>query len=582
MQHIHRAHRLKTWARLSGVMLLLSALFAVLPARAAGQSFVAGTTYYVSPDGRDSNAGTSDQTAWKTIQHALALAGPGATVRLAPGTYAEDLVSQRSGSADAPITITGPASAVLKGNGAARVFVITHDYLVLDGFTIDGRHGNAYRDKLVYVLGTQPRRGVTGLAIRNMTLSNAGGECIRLRYFARGNQISHNRIGPCGRDDFPRGTWGGRGKNGEGIYIGTAPEQRGDGKNPTRDADASLGNWIHHNVINTEGNECVDIKEAATANIVEYNDCTGQRDPNSAGFDSRGSGNIFRYNVAVGNSGGGIRLGGDGARDGTQNDVYYNEITSNAAGGIKVERAPQGMVCGNTMRGNRGGDAFGSRGKQINPTAACPASVARPVGGAGARGGDGAAPPLPPVLIPAAPAPAQPTTVPPPTAVPPPPTAVPAPPPAAAASASVLRIDGDDNTILEAEQASGVSGTFQRVASPDRSGGASMKTTSPSDSALIFTLDLDNGGTFYVWLLSNGARALDDGVWVSGDDDARLPVAVDGRTTWQRTRTMLRLGDGTHRFVVGAHAEGVEIDAVILVKDDDYRPSDGDLTRVSP
>lgn len=34
--------------------------------------------------------------------------------------------------------------------------------------------------------------------------------------------------------------------------------------------------------------------------------------------------------------------------------------------------APQGLVCGNTMSGNTGGNSVGTYAGQFNPTAACP------------------------------------------------------------------------------------------------------------------------------------------------------------------------------------------------------------------
>ena len=52
----------------------------------------------------------------------------------------------------------------------------------------------------------------------------------------------------------------------------------------------------------------LDIKEGSSFNIVEYNKCTGQRDPNSGGLDSRGNDNIFRYNEIYDNLGAGVRL----------------------------------------------------------------------------------------------------------------------------------------------------------------------------------------------------------------------------------------------------------------------------------
>ncbi len=91
-----------------------------------------------------------------------------------------------------------------------------------------------------------------------MSVKNAGGECIRLRYQTRRNEIAYSQISNCGRYDF---AFRGGGKNGEGIYIGTAPEQRGAHGSSDRSVDASNANHVHHNVIDTKGNECVDIKE---------------------------------------------------------------------------------------------------------------------------------------------------------------------------------------------------------------------------------------------------------------------------------------------------------------------------------
>ena len=160
--------------------------------------------------------------------------------------------------------------------------------------------------------------------------------------------------------------------NGEGIYIGTAPEQRSDGKNPTSDPDESSSNWIHDNIFDTQGNECVDIKEGSSGNIVENNKCTGQKDAESGGLDARGSNNIFRFNEVYANVGAGVRLGGDASQDGIDNDVYQNTIKDNKNGGIKFQRKPQGKICGNTMSGNTSGNAVGTFASSFTPTKACP------------------------------------------------------------------------------------------------------------------------------------------------------------------------------------------------------------------
>lgn len=311
---------------------------------------------------------TASPNEKNSIQNALNQAQPGQTVCLQSGTYLQDIVSVRNGTASAPITITGPKDAVVKGGGNGRVIEINHDYITLSGFTVDGLFGSSssqsgYRDKLLYAIGKTAGDGVNGLKVQNMTFKNAGGECIRLKYLAQNNEISSCNISDCGIYDFK---FNAGGKNGEGIYIGTAPEQLS--KNPSSVVDASSNNWIHNNVINTNGNEGVDIKEGSTGNIVEYNTVSGQTDPNSGGLDSRGDGNTFRYNTVSGSAGAGVRLGGDGSY-GKNNNVYGNTLTNNKYGAIKIQIAPQGTICGNILSGN--GSGVGSYGSQYNYTSVC-------------------------------------------------------------------------------------------------------------------------------------------------------------------------------------------------------------------
>ncbi|MEU9734800.1 DUF1565 domain-containing protein [Streptomyces sp. NPDC048002] len=327
-----------------------------------------GHDIYVSPRGSDTNPGTR-RAPFAGIQRALDVAGPGSTVHLAPGRYLQDFVSRSHG-----VTLTGPSSAVVQGSGQGRAIgEIQHDRVRLTGFTIDGLVGDAdeksgYRKKLLYVMSLTPGDGVDGLRITRMTFRNAGEECVRLRYLVTGAEVAHNRITGCGVWDF---RFADGGKVGEGVYLGTAPEQQGLNGAPDDRPDVSRDNWIHHNRIDTQGNECVDIKENSTANLVEHNDCTGQRDPNSAGLDARGSGNTFRANRSHHNVGAGVRVGGDTPTDGTGNTIEGNVLLSNAAGGIKFEATPQGRVCGNTLAGNTGGDATGTYGHEYEPSRPC-------------------------------------------------------------------------------------------------------------------------------------------------------------------------------------------------------------------
>ncbi|MFF3617028.1 sigma-70 family RNA polymerase sigma factor [Streptomyces sp. NPDC002580] len=69
-------------------------------------------TYFVSSSGSDSNPGTSAGSAFRTLQKAADLAGPGDTVAVMNGTYTEPrkgsnvLTIKRSGRPGAPITFT--------------------------------------------------------------------------------------------------------------------------------------------------------------------------------------------------------------------------------------------------------------------------------------------------------------------------------------------------------------------------------------------------------------------------------------------------------------------------------------------
>ncbi len=308
-------------------------------------------TYFISPSGDNKNSGKTPQNAFKTIQHAINFARANETIILLKGKYYEDIKSIRSGKKDKPIKIMGMNGAILKGKKRAYIFEINHSYIELINFTIDGKEKNAssqnnYRDKLIYIKGKK-NIGVTGIKIVGMKLQNALGECIRIKYFASNNEVAYNIIQNCGIRDFvfKRGK-----KNGESIYIGTAPKQIREGKNPTKDIDTSHQNWIHHNTIISFGSECIDIKEGSHHNIIEHNICTNQMDPNLGGISIRGNNNIVRNNIIFDNTGVGIRTGGNSINDGIENNIYENYLSNNKQGALKIMSAPnKNEICGNQI-----------------------------------------------------------------------------------------------------------------------------------------------------------------------------------------------------------------------------------------
>ncbi len=335
-----------------------------------------GIQYYVSPDGDNNNSGLSSSSPFRSIQHALQLARPGDTIHLGPGHYYQDVYTVRDGEPGKPITVVGTEHAVVHGLTSNRIFQVHHDYISLIGFTIDGLRRNAepnrmgaFREKLLYVIGYDVRDGVQHLRVLGMTFRNAGEECLRIKYFARHNEIAYSTFHDCGIWDF---VFQAHGVVGEAVYLGTSSKQWDI--NLTIEPDVTAQNWVHHNVFDTQGNECVEAKEGTEHNIIEYNICTGQKDPNSGGIVSRGKANIIRYNEIYDNVGAGIRLGGhlvDGVQYGVDNEVYGNIIYGNEAGGLKIVVEGQGRVCGNKVEDNAAGAVSGAFGADYDPIAPC-------------------------------------------------------------------------------------------------------------------------------------------------------------------------------------------------------------------
>lgn len=100
-------------------MLLVSAL-AGSGHCAESESSLAPATgpIYVSLQGDDRNDGSSPEKALRTIVAAMGRARPGSTVLIGPGRYYEQVVTQRGGAPNAPVTITsyhGPVT--IDGSG---------------------------------------------------------------------------------------------------------------------------------------------------------------------------------------------------------------------------------------------------------------------------------------------------------------------------------------------------------------------------------------------------------------------------------------------------------------------------------
>ncbi|MBI5869588.1 MAG: right-handed parallel beta-helix repeat-containing protein [Actinobacteria bacterium] len=98
----------------AAVLISLFVICVLLPTTA----LTAGNTWYVSTSGDDLAAGTVD-SPWRTIQHAVASAGPGDTVTVRGGAYHEAVIIGSGGLPGQPLTITAfpGETPVLDGDG---------------------------------------------------------------------------------------------------------------------------------------------------------------------------------------------------------------------------------------------------------------------------------------------------------------------------------------------------------------------------------------------------------------------------------------------------------------------------------
>ena len=98
----------------------------------------AGSSYYVSPTGNDSNPGTEAQP-FRTIGKAATVVQPGSTVYIKAGTYREQVAATLSGAANNYVTFRNYGSDVVVVDGECsrgHGFLITGSWISVQGFTI--------------------------------------------------------------------------------------------------------------------------------------------------------------------------------------------------------------------------------------------------------------------------------------------------------------------------------------------------------------------------------------------------------------------------------------------------------------
>lgn len=198
-----------------------------------------------------------------TLTSALAAARPGQTITLAPGSYhSKDVrrgdasepgrfVARPPGTAEAPITLRGPRTAVLDGGGTGGGYglhLAGADHWRLEGFTVSSASKGIVLDRSSHV------------RIEGVRVTDIGAEGVHFRSFSSDNVLTDSDVDHTGvrKPNF-----------GEGVYVGSAvsnwPTHSGSAP------DSSDRNQILDNRIRATGAENIDLKEGTRSGVVRGN-----------------------------------------------------------------------------------------------------------------------------------------------------------------------------------------------------------------------------------------------------------------------------------------------------------------------
>ena len=280
--------------------------------------------------GGSGNPGGSivDVSTAAQLSSALAAATPGQTIRLAPGTYEGSFVATTPGTASAPITLTGPRTAIITNDGPSGtlsgcphpgdgwdsgygLWLYGASYWNITGLTVaDAKKG--------IVLDTATQVTIDGVLVRDID-----DEGVHFRKSSADGTIRNSEITRTGLAQPGYG---------EGLYLGSA------NSNFTCYADSSgrdrsdrvqvIGNAFGPGI----AAEHIDIKEGTEGGVVRGNtfDGTGLSGQNSADswIDVKGNGYLFEDNTGTFSSPGTF------------------------ANGYETHNPLTGYGCGNIWRGN--------------------------------------------------------------------------------------------------------------------------------------------------------------------------------------------------------------------------------------
>jgi fibronectin type 3 domain-containing protein len=189
------------------------------------------------------------------LRAAVAAAKPGTVIKLAPGTYAGNITVTTSGTAEKPIWICGPRTAVLDNNNVASkngVLFSNVSHVNVAGFTIQN-----FRKGVMMT-------GSDHVSAADLMVRTIGEEAIKVRFDTTDSMVAYNTIQNTGRVVAMYG---------EGVYVGTSPKDWCDVFNCKED-NSDRNSVIGNNISGTTADP-IEMKPGVTGGVVRNNRVDG-------------------------------------------------------------------------------------------------------------------------------------------------------------------------------------------------------------------------------------------------------------------------------------------------------------------
>ncbi|WP_310501560.1 fibronectin type III domain-containing protein [Paenibacillus qinlingensis] len=133
-------------------------------------------------------------------------------------------------------------------------------------------------------------------------------------------------------------------------------------------------------------------------------------------------------------------------------------------------------------------------------------------------------------------------------------------------------VNGSVVSYLEAETFTAKTGTFTQATCTACSGTANMQTPNGSGDSdsnyLKYDLEVTNGGSFYIYLLSQGPDGSSDSFNVAVDSGSNYQVTTGsaGSWAWKKPSSSISLSTGTHTLYIKVREDGAMVDKIALSK----------------